>query len=222
MSDRLPALRARSEAMRPLVVAGVLLALLAVGAVVRVQTYEPRTVEEEAAAALATPYRANDVNPTMELRRRILTGAAFAGGGTGDRDAVRCVVMDWNIAGDQVATLVAVDDGSTSLYYSTGGGIIGAGEHEAVRRVASAWRAEAADERARFRPASDFAMPPDASIVFHLVTEGGTLSTVAIPTDALKAGTHPLSRLANRAQELIYRVREAGERQGGAARDRAT
>src|SRR6266496_5608660 len=33
------------------------------------------------------------------------------------------------------ASLVAVADGTTSLHLSTGGGVIGGGEHQAVRRV---------------------------------------------------------------------------------------
>jgi hypothetical protein len=35
---------------------------------------------------------------------------------------------------DSIASLVAVAEGSTSLYLSTGGGIIGGGEHEPVRK----------------------------------------------------------------------------------------
>jgi hypothetical protein len=35
---------------------------------------------------------------------------------------------------DSIASLVAVAKGSTSLYLSTGGGIIGGGEHEPVRK----------------------------------------------------------------------------------------
>src|SRR6266571_9189175 len=37
------------------------------------------------------------------------------------------------------ASLVAVADGTTSLYMSTGGGVIGGGEHQAVRRVSEAF-----------------------------------------------------------------------------------
>lgn len=38
---------------------------------------------------------------------------------------------------EPVATLVALSDGTTSLYFSNGGGVIGAGEHAAVRDAAS-------------------------------------------------------------------------------------
>ena len=36
--------------------------------------------------------------------------------------------------GESIASLVAVAEGSTSLYLSTGGGVIGGGEHESVRK----------------------------------------------------------------------------------------
>ena len=149
-----------------------------------------------------------------ELRRMILTREIFAGGTAGDEDVVRAVVMDWCIAGDDAVTLASFDDDTTSLYYSNGGGVIGTGSHDAVRRVATLFRAEAVRERMRFSPATVFLLPPSATIVFHLVTERATLSTAVIPTDVLKAGTHPLSSLANRAQELIYRIGEASQGTG--------
>ena len=48
-----------------------------------------------------------------------------------DPDDVQCVVMDWNLGGQSVATLVAFADGTTSLYLSSGGGFLGAGTHRA-------------------------------------------------------------------------------------------
>lgn len=41
-------------------------------------------------------------------------------------------LMEMGVGGD-VATLVVVADGTTSLYWSTGGGIIGAGLHQPVK-----------------------------------------------------------------------------------------
>ena len=43
--------------------------------------------------------------------------------------------------GDAVATLVVVADGTTSFYFSTGGGIIGAGAHETVKGPSKAFLA---------------------------------------------------------------------------------
>ena len=43
------------------------------------------------------------------------------------------------------ATLVAVAEGTVSLYYSSGGGILGAGIHDSVRSAGFTLLAEAAD-----------------------------------------------------------------------------
>ncbi|MBS1723316.1 MAG: hypothetical protein JSS66_10225 [Armatimonadetes bacterium] len=48
------------------------------------------------------------------------------------------VVLEWNLDGTTV-TLLSLVDGTTSLYWGEGGGIIGAGEHETVRQAARAW-----------------------------------------------------------------------------------
>jgi hypothetical protein len=40
---------------------------------------------------------------------------------------------DGNHVGKAVVSLVAVAKGGTSLYFSTGGGVIGGGEHDSVR-----------------------------------------------------------------------------------------
>lgn len=73
---------------------------------------------------------------------------------------IRAVVYDWDVNGG-VATLVTFDDGTTSIYLSTGGGIIGAGKHETVRRAAAAFRNEAARVRGNFTAATTFPLPDD-------------------------------------------------------------
>ena len=64
---------------------------------------------------------------------------------------------------EAVMTLVALADGTTSLYFSNGGGMIGGGEHP---RVAAATR-RLVDVAARFltvlSPATDFPLPPAGS-----------------------------------------------------------
>lgn len=44
-------------------------------------------------------------------------------------------VVDMCISNDKTATMICFLDGTASLYYSNGGGIIGAGQHENVRRA---------------------------------------------------------------------------------------
>jgi len=52
-----------------------------------------------------------------------------------DQTRIWVVVMETGYP-EAVASLVVVADGTTSLYFSNGGGIIGAGEHSSVRTAA--------------------------------------------------------------------------------------
>ena len=140
------------------------------------------------------------------LRREFLAGVAPAPGG-----GPRAVVMDWGLD-NGVATVVAYDDGTTSLYLSSGGGVIGAGAHEAVRQAANAFRAEAAARRNQFSTVAandSFTLPSDGWVTFYLVTDSATLRAGPIDTRLLAAGTHPLAPLGNHAQAVITSIRES-------------
>jgi hypothetical protein len=140
------------------------------------------------------------------LRREFLTGVAPAPGGE-----PRAVVMDWGL-GNGAASVVAYDDGTTSLYLSSGGGVIGAGAHEAVRRAARTFQAEAAAARGEFSviAADDpLTLPGDGTATFYLVTDSATLRAGPVETRLLAAGTHVLARVGERAQDVITAIREA-------------
>jgi len=71
---------------------------------------------------------------TPALRKMLLAAkpSDFGLAPTSELPRVWAAMMEWQV-GKNVVSLVAVADGSTSLYFSTGGGIIGGGEHETVR-----------------------------------------------------------------------------------------
>lgn len=165
--------------------------------------------------------RARSHNPasgdaTMKLRRLVLTrefleSASAQGDATTPGGAARAVVMDWGLDGG-TATLVAYDDDTTSLYLSSGGGVIGAGAHETVRLAARAFRDAAHAARPAFAPvATDdaFQLPPANNATFYLVTNDATLRAGPIATSLLAAGAHPLAALGARAQQVITAVRES-------------
>jgi hypothetical protein len=170
----------------------------------------PRATTSALAAPAVTASR--DEAPDfrgMVLRREFLAKAAPAPDGH-----ARAVVMDWSLDRG-AATLVAYDEGTTSLYYSSGGGVIGAGAHDAVRRAAAAFRAEAARTQPVFTavPASDpMALPPANAVAFYLITDSATLRAGPITTAELSAGSHTLGSLGNLAQAVISAVREVGPR----------
>ena len=71
---------------------------------------------------------------TPALRAALLSSkpSDFGLAATPELPRVWATLMEMRI-GDADVSLVAVADGSTSLYFSNGGGIIGAGQHETVR-----------------------------------------------------------------------------------------
>jgi len=105
-------------------------------------------------------------------------------------------------------TFVATADGAASMYTSTGGGVIGAGEHAAVRVAADRFRAVAAAARADLQRTTEFPGPLPGEVRFQLRTEDGGYTGVA-PESALSTGRHALSELYAAGQDLITEIRLA-------------
>jgi hypothetical protein len=148
----------------------------------------------------------------MDLRSRALSITQAELGELPEATPVFGVVMDTRYP-EAVATLVALADGTTSLYFSNGGGMIGGGEHP---RVAAATR-RLVDVAARFlgvlSPASDFPLPQQGTTQLIAVTAGGNSSATA-PEEELGAGEHELSELFYAAQDVLTELRLVEESSG--------
>jgi hypothetical protein len=116
---------------------------------------------------------------------------------------------------DAVATLAVFAEGSTSLYFSTGGGIIGAGEHDSVRATHAPFFAEAEARLGVFTKTSDTPLPSDGRVRFYLRTFGSTLTAEALEED-LGEMRHELSDLFHAGHNVITAVREASGDDGAA------
>lgn len=108
------------------------------------------------------------------------------------------------------ATMVAVADGTASLYFSDGGGIIGAGRHESVRRAAERFLASAERSLGAMAPATDRASPAEGHARFFVRTYIGLMSADA-PGEELATGSHPLSALFFQGRDLVSAIREVTE-----------
>jgi len=109
---------------------------------------------------------------------------------------------------DGTATLVAIADGSVSMYFSTGAAVIGAGEHAAVRGAAERFRTVATESRHMLQRSEDFPLPDAGQVRFHVRTIDGTY-TGAVTEALLRSGRHSLASLYNTGQDLITEVRLA-------------
>lgn len=103
-------------------------------------------------------------------------------------------------------TLVVLADGSTSLYFSSGGGIIGAGEYPAVHAASAEFLAAANRGVAQARPATSHPPPAEGETVFYFLTFSGMQTWHAREQD-LGGGRDPLSDLFRAAQATITAIR---------------
>jgi hypothetical protein len=105
-----------------------------------------------------------------------------------------------------IATIVAIADGTVSMYLSSGGGVIGAGGHAAVRAAADGFRTLAAESRGLLQPADEWPLPEPGHVRFHVRTVDGAYSATAAEA-SLRARSHPLSALYAAGQDLLTEIR---------------
>lgn len=125
-------------------------------------------------------------------------------------DGLWAVVMDIG-APNGTATIVAVADGTVSLYTSTGGGIIGLGPHEGARRAASSLLESAFKFVGFCQTTTEYPLPSSGNVRFYLVGSDATVTAEANSTD-LGRGTHVLSPLYCKCQELVTEIRKVDEK----------
>ena len=151
-----------------------------------------------------------DPKETMRgLREQALTRSASQLGLSPlpDRAHVFGILMETGYA-EGVASLVALAEGSTSLYFSNGGGIIGAGEHASVRRALPPFFAAAEAHLTSFTPATSTPLPDQGRVRFYLRTFEGTLTAEADEQD-LGHMKHDLSPVFHAGHAVIAAMRQA-------------
>ena len=148
-----------------------------------------------------------------ELRRRALTVSAPDLGlsPVGQRPHVWGVVMETGYP-QAVATLVAFADGTTSLYFSNGGGVIGAGGHAVVRQAGEALLSAAEAQIHDFAEVHDTPVPGVGRVRFYVRTFQGLMGAEADENE-LGEGRHTLSPVFHAAHWVISAVRESTPQQ---------
>jgi len=109
---------------------------------------------------------------------------------------------------EAVATLMALADDTVSLYFSSGGGVIGAGAHEPVRATLPGFFAEAEAHLGEFADAADTPLPEAGRVRFYVRTFDGTRTAEAAEGD-LGNMRHALSPLFHAGHAVISAVRQA-------------
>ena len=118
----------------------------------------------------------------------------------------------WGVVADVglsngTATVVALRDGTASLYLSSGGGIIGGESHEGVRQAVAALLSAAEDAGSQFAPSSPQALPRTGHVRFYVHGRAGLLASPEIADTQLTSGSAPLSPLFLTVNALITQFR---------------
>ncbi|MFK5921531.1 MAG: hypothetical protein QM496_05085 [Verrucomicrobiota bacterium] len=115
---------------------------------------------------------------------------------------------------DTVISVVAVADGTASLYYSTGGGMIGLGKNPGVRSATLAFVKKSASFLKFMKRVDVFPLPKTGQTFFYLVTPKAVFSYEA-QRDDLGRQQDKLSPLYYAGHELIAQVRIADQKRKG-------
>lgn len=117
-------------------------------------------------------------------------------------DGVWGIVMDWAVE-EGVSTTIALGDGNASIYFSSGGGVIGGGAHEPIRKAARSLIDVAARFRKQCAPLTSDTVPAAGRVRIALRTIEGTVG-IECATDDLVEDKNPLSPVFHESQTLIH------------------
>jgi len=162
--------------------------------------------------AIAEDMMSRDAEGTQGLRRMVLATSPRELGLTPTKEHPRVwgLLMETGYP-EAAATLVALLDGTVSLYVSNGGGIIGVGEHGSVRRAAIKFIGAAEPYVEEFQTTNEYPLPKVGRVKFYILTYSGVL-TGEFDENLLGEDKHKLSKLFYAGHDVITAIREVEER----------
>ncbi len=119
------------------------------------------------------------------------------------------VVMETNYNGD-IVTFISLADGSTSIYFSSGGGIIGLGEDEFTHMLSERLLGVANREYKKITPSDGISYPEVGNTAISLMTASGVLS-VEDKEEEFGEGRHSFSNVFHCCHDIISHARELEE-----------
>lgn len=112
-----------------------------------------------------------------------------------------------------IATLVSLADGTTSLYTSTGGGMIGGGKHARVAAATRSFLIAAEDHLDLLSPDADSDIPGVGRVIIRALTYQGRYRA-EVSEDDLGSGRHPLSVAFRAAHGVLTELRTIDQARG--------
>ncbi len=156
-----------------------------------------------------------EVSPTyLQLRSRLLSLQPAELGLSPSQQAPHV----WGVLAEMgyevgTATLVCLADGTTSLHYSTGGGLLGRGDYAPVAEAAKSLVARAEGNLQHASITQDVHLPEAGQVRFIFLTYSGIYAAEALEK-TLVSGEHPLSPLFKGVQEVLGQLHFLAEKKG--------
>lgn len=155
-----------------------------------------------------SPTRVNSSNAYAGLRSMVLEGSRdnFGLGAGASPTQPFAVVTDWGDA-QGVTTIIAVADGSASVYPSSGAASIGGGQsHESIRNAALKTVEVAGTAQPSMHATKEFPLPSRGQVSFYAVTDSGVFTATASQDD-VRSDRSPFSGLGAAAQNIVEEYR---------------
>lgn len=116
------------------------------------------------------------------------------------------VIMDTAYPDGKISTVVTFENGSASIYLSTGGGYIGGDKHSKIRQAVEALMVLAVRYQPAAVPVKSADLPEPGEVRFYFRTDAGVFTSRAFE-DELAGGQHRLSPLYYAVQKVITEYR---------------
>ena len=121
------------------------------------------------------------------------------------------VVMDLGLP-EGATTVVAIADGSASVYVGNGGGFIGGGQsHESIRNAALKTVQLADQVQPLMHATNEYPLAQPGQVNIYVVTDAGVFTGTASEDD-MRRGRSPFSKLGDSAQNIIAEYRRIPEK----------
>jgi ankyrin repeat protein len=172
-----------------------------------------------AVVALAAKKRNSSNAEVAQRLRRTMLETVPEGTAAGADDPF-LVVMDMPRSG-AVVSVMSSTIGDASIYFSTGGGVIGGVEHENVRSAAKVFVQEVARQRGQLTAVTDYAYPTGSNVRFFLRTPKAVYMAEATE-ESLLNGQSALAPAFLRAQDVITQLRMISGTETTAAKGQPT
>lgn len=152
-------------------------------------------------------------SPGVSLRKMVLTTAVSEPGFSPDANfpTVYGVLMDWDIGG-VIVTVMAMRDGTASLYTTKTFGVLGGQGHENVRGAAVRYVKLAEQYVDSGKAVTDFPYPKSDQVYFYILTYDGVRLCVGYDS-AIQEGSDPTRPLYDAAQTVITELRLISEKE---------